>query len=77
MRALFQGAMKAEALRSQLEAPYQSGEEPLVTTLLELVAAVAESARNDREVVATIAPLLPPGRIPLVGNFLGPDVRDA
>ena len=77
MRALFRGAMKAAVLRSQLEKPCESGQEPLVTTLLELVAAVAESARNDREVVATIAHLLTTGRIQLVGNFRGPDVRDA
>lgn len=46
-------------------------------TLLELVTAVAEHADSDAEVVATVAHLLNTGRVKLVGNFLGKDVRVA
>ena len=49
--------------------------EPCVTTLLDLVAAVAESAQTDREIVATITHLINSGQIKLVGNFLGADVK--
>ena len=44
-------------------------------TLLELVTAVAEHAANDQEVIATVAHLLNTGRVKLVGNFRGKDVR--
>ncbi len=50
-------------------------EAPVETTLLELVAAVAESAESDREVVATIASLLDSGRVTLIGSFLGSDLK--
>ncbi len=47
---------------------------PLVTTLLELVTAVADSARSDQEVVAVVMDLLRSGRVTLVGNFLVADL---
>ena len=49
--------------------------ETLEITLLELVAAVADSARDEREVVATVSELINSGKIRLVGNFRGADVR--
>ena len=40
-------------------------------TLLELIQAVSESARNDDEVVATVAYLINSGRVRLCGTFAG------
>jgi len=40
-------------------------------TLLELVQVVTESARNDEEVVATVAYLINSGRVRLCGTFAG------
>jgi hypothetical protein len=45
------------------------GPEPL--TLLDLVAAVAEFARSEDEVVRTVEHLLQSGRVILVGQFRG------
>ena len=39
------------------------------TTLLELVGALCEVTRDDREVVATVQHLLETGRVRLTGNF--------
>ena len=44
-------------------------------TLLELVAAVADSARTENEVIATVAHMINSKQIELVGNFCGRDVR--
>jgi hypothetical protein len=44
-------------------------------TLLELVSAVADAARSDAEVVATVSNLINTRKIRLVGNFLGADVQ--
>ena len=44
-------------------------------TLLELVAAVADEARSDDELVATVAHLVNTKQVELVGNFLGVDVE--
>jgi hypothetical protein len=64
---------------SQLATPVRSVEAaPLATpeiTLLELVAAVAESASSDAEVVAAVSELINSGKVRLVGNFRGADVR--
>ena len=40
-------------------------------TLLEFIQVVSESARNDDEVVATVAYLINSGRVRLCGNFEG------
>ena len=40
-------------------------------TLLELIQVVNESARNDDEVVATVAYLINSGRVRLCGTFAG------
>ncbi len=56
----------------KLEAKSQ---EARVTTLLDHVAAVAESAKTEAEVVATVTHLINSGQIKLIGNFLGADVR--
>lgn len=44
-------------------------------TLLELVAALADVAETDGEVVAAVTDLINSGRVQLVGNFQGADVR--
>jgi hypothetical protein len=64
--------MQAAIKLSQFESVAGS---PVVTTLLDLVAAIADSAHNDREVIATVADLLESGRVTLIGNFRGADVR--
>ena len=64
--------MQATAKLARLE---QHPGAPLEITLLERVAAVADSAANDREVIATVAELLNSGKITLVGNFRGADVQ--
>jgi hypothetical protein len=46
-----------------------------VTTLLDLVAAVSDSAKSETEVIATVTHLINSGKIRLVGNFQGADVR--
>ncbi len=46
-----------------------------VTTLLDLVAAVADSASSDAEVIATVKSLINSGKVTLVGEFLGADVK--
>jgi hypothetical protein len=71
-RMLCQTLMQAAAKLAQIEGP---GTEPVEITLLELVCAVADSAQNDHEVVAVVASLINSGRVTLVGNFLGADVR--
>jgi len=44
-------------------------------TLMELVAAVAETAENDAEVVAVVRHLINTGKVQLGGSFAGADVR--
>jgi hypothetical protein len=44
-------------------------DEPMATTLLDLVRAVSEVATDEREVVATVTHLLRSGRVRLTGNF--------
>ena len=46
-------------------------------TLLDLVAAVARRAASDAEVVSTVTRLINSGKVRLVGNFQGADVRVA
>ena len=43
-------------------------------TLLELIQVVSEAARNDDEVVATVAYLVNSGRVRLCGTFAGAKV---
>ena len=50
-------------------APAPSGDEPLATTLLELVEAVTDASNNESEVVATVSYMLRSGRIRLTGCF--------
>ena len=40
-------------------------------TLLDLVSAVTEYARSDKEVIATVAYMVNSGRVRLCGNFKG------
>jgi hypothetical protein len=50
------------------------GEERILT-LLELVAAVAEEAETDAEIIAAVPDLINTGRVRLIGSFLGADVQ--
>ncbi|HYC21376.1 MAG TPA: hypothetical protein VEI94_01675 [Candidatus Bathyarchaeia archaeon] len=43
-------------------------------TLLDLVAAVADCAKSEAEVVATVAHLVNSGRVRLGGNFCGAQI---
>jgi hypothetical protein len=60
---------RAELARLQQDAPTR------VTTLLDLVAAVADAASSDDEVIATVKSLINSGKVTLVGEFLGADVK--
>jgi hypothetical protein len=48
---------------------------PETLTLLDLVAAVADAASSEEEVVAAVHHLIETGRVHLVGNFCQCDVR--
>jgi hypothetical protein len=48
---------------------------PETLTLLDLVAAIADEAETDEEVVATIQHLIETGKVTLVGNFRSRDVH--
>ena len=63
-----------EAAR-KLEAVQQQPLDHRQITLLELVAAVADEAHSDAELVATIAHLIHTRQVELVGNFCGADVQ--
>jgi hypothetical protein len=60
-------ARKIETAQRRQDAP--------VMTLLDLVAAIAEQAETDDEVVATVQHLINSGRVQLVGHFKGADVK--
>ncbi len=59
----------------QLEAEPASKDAPRITTLLDLVAAVVDSSSSDEEVIATVKSLINSGKVTLVGEFLGADVK--
>lgn len=63
-----------EAAR-KLEAVQQQPMNHRQITLLELVAAVADEARSESELVATVAHLIHTRQVELVGNFCGVDVE--
>ncbi len=50
-------------------------EEVRTITLLDLVAAIAEAAESEAELVATVRELVNSGRVRLIGSFRGADVR--
>lgn len=56
--------------------PPAKAEEPRDVTLLELVCALGEVTRDDREVVATALEMLRSGRVRLCGNFRGCPIDD-
>ena len=58
-----------------LEEVIGQAQEQQKITLLDLVIAVAEASESEAEVVATVTHLINTGRIKLIGNFLGADVR--
>ena len=59
----------------QPEAEPASKDAPRITTLLDLVAAVVDSSSSDEEVIATVKSLINSGKVTLVGEFLGADVK--
>ncbi len=48
---------------------------PRTLTLLDLVAAVSDVSATEEEVVGTVTRLINSGKVNLVGNFRGADVR--
>ncbi len=50
--------------------------EVIVTTLLDLVAAVSDSTSDDREAVTVIGALLRSGRVHLIGQFRAVDLNE-
>ena len=62
-------------LAIQLQRHEDRPTEVIETTLLDLVAAVADSSANDAEVIATVSELIRSGKVHLVGNFRRADVR--
>ncbi len=60
-----------EAARNLMEPE----EAPHRITLLELVAAIADCAETDDEVVAAVAHLINTRQVTIVGNFCGADVE--
>lgn len=52
-------------------------DDPVETTLLDLVHVIGEVTEDEREVVATVLHLLRSGRVRLVGNFRGAMFADA
>jgi hypothetical protein len=64
----------AEAARKLTHvAPVGRGQERAIT-LLDLVAAIAEEADSDDEILAAVVELINSGQVKLVGNFRGADV---
>ena len=64
-------ARAARAIENQAGPP----PEPRILTLLDLVAAVAEVAKTEAEVISAVRDLVNSGSIRLVGSFRGADVR--
>jgi hypothetical protein len=44
-------------------------------TLLDLVTAIADQAESDDEILAAVIDLINSGRVKLIGNFRGADVK--
>ena len=75
VETLSRGVRFVEQAVRTLEKIKAKPQEARVTTLLDLVAAVADSAKTEEEVVATVTHLINSGQIKLIGNFRGADVR--
>jgi hypothetical protein len=73
-RVAREGKGMTEAARRRALAAAQSGRAQTLT-LLDLVAAIVDSGASETEVVATVTRLVNQGRVRLVGNFRGADVR--
>ncbi len=66
----------ARKLEAALDAEGGTPEKkPRVLTLLDLVAALADGAASETEVVGEVTRLINSGEVTLVGNFRGADVR--
>jgi len=52
-------------------------DDPVETTLLDLVQVIGEVTEDEREVVATVLHLLRDGRVRLVGNFRDETLSEA
>lgn len=63
--------------RIPYDGPTLVRDDPVETTLLDLVAVVGEVTDDEREVVATVLHLLRTGRVRLVGNFRDSMLADA
>jgi len=63
-----------QAARKLALASAEEGD-PQTLTLLDLVTAIVDSGATEAEVVTTVARLVNSGRVRLVGNFRGADVR--
>ncbi len=48
---------------------YDQAQDAQTITLLDLVAAIAETGASEDEVIATVAHLMASGRVTLIGNF--------
>ena len=48
---------------------YDQAQDARTITLLDLVAAIAETGASEDEVIATVAHLMASGRVTLIGNF--------
>jgi hypothetical protein len=65
----------AQVARTLAELETVEAAHPETLTLLDLVAAIADEAETDEEVVATIQHLIETGKVKLVGNFRSRDLR--
>ena len=64
----------AHTLHTLAELESREAAHPETLTLLDLVAAVADAANSEDEVVAAVHHLIDSGRVTLVGNFRSRDV---
>ena len=60
---------------AKIEATGSLEEVGQVMPLLDLVSSIAASAETDAEVVAAVTDLINTGKVRLIGNFRGADVR--
>jgi hypothetical protein len=66
-------SMAEAAMKLSRRARVDRAEESAIT-LLDLVAALAEVAESDDEILAAVSELINSGRVRLIGNFRGADV---
>ncbi|MDX1649453.1 MAG: hypothetical protein R3263_06335 [Myxococcota bacterium] len=69
--------MAIATARIPSESPSLVRDDPVETTLLELVQVIGEVTDDEREVVATVLHLLRGGRVRLVGSFRDSTLAEA